>query len=397
MTGAPPCREGTVMKKKVLFMHTGSGNHGCEALIRSTSKLLGGPEGLLLWSLDAAQERRYGTDRTVERIFQSEELKKGSLAHLEALIRRKLLRQPDANMRVFIRVLFRNRVAISVGGDNYCYPWSASEGGRLDAMIRKVGAKTVFWGCSIEEEAITPEVRADLEQFDLITARETISYGILKKINPNTVLVTDPAFVLDQTRLPLPEGFQEGNTVGINISPLIMDYGDGHLILRNYQQLIDYILKETDMSICLIPHVVWKGNDDRVPIDQLYEKYKASGRICKVEDHNCMELKGFISRCRYFVGARTHATIAAYSSCVPTLVVGYSVKARGIARDLFGTEAGYVLPVQSLKEPMELTNAFQEMADREEEIRAHLNQMLPNYCACAKAAVQAVRALEKAL
>ena len=39
----------------------------------------------------------------------------------------------------------------------------------------------------------------------------------------------------------------------------------------------------------------------------------------------------------------------AYSSCVPTLVVGYSVKARGIARDIFGTEDRYVLPVQSLQ------------------------------------------------
>ena len=49
-----------------------------------------------------------------------------------------------------------------------------------------------------------------------------------------------------------------------------------------------------------------------------------------------------------FIGARTHATIAAYSSCVPTLVVGYSIKARGIAKDLFGTDEGYVLPVQAL-------------------------------------------------
>ena len=51
-----------------------------------------------------------------------------------------------------------------------------------------------------------------------------------------------------------------------------------------------------------------------------------TGRVLLVGDHNCMELKGFIGRCRFFVGARTHATIAAYSSCVPTLAAGYSVK-----------------------------------------------------------------------
>ncbi|MBQ1207796.1 MAG: polysaccharide pyruvyl transferase family protein, partial [Lachnospiraceae bacterium] len=288
------------MKKKVLYMHNGSGNHGCEAIIRTTSRLLGGPKAVQLCSGSVDEDMKYGSAQTVERIYASEELKRGSLAYWEGVIRRKLFRQSDGNLRVFIRKLFKGNLALSVGGDNYCYPWSAKEGCKLDALIRKVGAKTVFWGCSIDEESITPEVRKDLEQFDLITARETISYQILKKINPNTVLVADPAFVLEQTKLPLPEGFLEGNTVGINISPMIMDYGDSDLVLSNYEQLIDYILDETDMNICLIPHVVWAENNDLIPIERLYEKYASTGRICKVGDHNCMELKGFISRCRYF-------------------------------------------------------------------------------------------------
>ena len=62
-------------------------------------------------------------------------------------------------------------------------------------------------------------------------------------------------------------------------------------------------------------------------------RYKSTGRVMLVQDCNCEELKGYISRCRFFIGARTHATIAAYSSQVPTLVVGYSVKAKGIAKD----------------------------------------------------------------
>jgi len=37
-----------------------------------------------------------------------------------------------------------------------------------------------------------------------------------------------------------------------------------------------------------------------------------------------------------FAGARTHSTIAALSSGVPTLSFAYSIKARGINRDLFG-------------------------------------------------------------
>lgn len=48
-----------------------------------------------------------------------------------------------------------------------------------------------------------------------------------------------------------------------------------------------------------------------------------------IEDASCGDLKGYISRCRFLVAARTHASIAAYSTGVPALVAGYSVKARG--------------------------------------------------------------------
>ena len=98
-----------------------------------------------------------------------------------------------------------------------------------------------------------------------------------------------------------------------------------------------------------------------------------------IEDGNCCKLKGYIARCRFFVGARTHATIAAYSSCVPTLVIGYSVKARGIAKDLFGTEENYVLPVQQLREPDQLTNAFHWLEAREDSIRMHLTSRMQEY------------------
>ena len=98
-----------------------------------------------------------------------------------------------------------------------------------------------------------------------------------------------------------------------------------------------------------------------------------------VQDQNCTQLKDVISRCEVFVGARTHATIAAYSTCVPTLVVGYSVKARGIAKDLFGTDENYVLPVQELKEESDLWNSFQWVYQRRDDIRKHLQEMMPDY------------------
>ena len=152
-----------------------------------------------------------------------------------------------------------------------------------------------------------------------------------------------------------------------------------NVILDNYVELIKHIIAYTDMNVCLIPHVVWSYNDDFKPINTLYEMFKDTGRVIKLEDHNCEELKGYISRCRFFVGARTHATIAAYSTCVPTLVVGYSVKSKGIARDLFGTDENYVIPVQSMNNQNDLKNAFDYIYKNEKEIKSKLTTIMPEY------------------
>ena len=366
--------------KKVLYMHTGSGNHGCEAIIRTTSKLLSGPEDVILWSNTKSEDIKYGSAKGFEKIVVPEQLERFSPAYFEALLKRKLFHRKNANMEVFLRELFKNRIAVSVGGDNYCYEWSAKQAVMLDKEIRKYCRSSVLWGCSIDPEAITEEIREDLAGFDLITAREPLTYHLLKEINSNTVKVADPAFLLDRIDLPLPDGFQEGNTVGINVSPLIMKYGtEGSLILDNYRQLIRYILEETDMSVCMIPHVVWSYNNDLEPIDALYREFGKFARVSRITDGNCCELKGYIARCRFFVGARTHATIAAYSACVPTLVVGYSVKSRGIAQDLFGTDEGYVLPVQGLKSKEDLKLSFQNIFEQEQEQRSRLVKIIPEY------------------
>lgn len=373
--------------EKVLFMHSGSGNHGCEAIIRTTAKLLGGPENVVLWSLAKQEDEKYGAAELLERIVVSEELQRFSFGYFEALLRRKLLRQPDANMNVFLREQFGGNIAISVGGDNYCYPWSAQQAIDLDKEIRKNCRASVLWGCSIDPEAMTPEMEEDLKQFDLITAREPLTYELLRRINPNTIKVSDPAFLLDRVDLPLPENFVEGNTVGINVSPLIMKYGtDGNMILKNYEQLIQYILDHTDMAICLIPHVVWEHNNDLEPIRVLYNQFRESNRVSIITDGSCCELKGYIARCRFFVGARTHATIAAYSSCIPTLVFGYSVKSRGIALDLFGTEEHYVLPVQRMDHPDMLQKEFSWLMEHERQVRTDLAAVMPEYKMAAFAA-----------
>ena len=380
-----------------LYCHGGSGNHGCEAIVRGTIKIINKP--IELYSNHSHQDVAYGLNSICAiKKDENSDIKRGSISWILSKVETKLTRKIDYLVSQCRKKLICNAtkhdIFLSIGGDNYCYAGTDILAA-INNNIRKKGAKTVLWGCSVEPNVIKDEiVFKDLAGFDLITARETISYEALKKVNPNTYLFPDPAFQLDKIELPLPINFIEGNTVGINVSPLIMSCEINEGITReNYIQLIDYIIRNTDMNIALIPHVVWENNDDRKPLQELYDLFKDTNRVCLIEDHNCMELKGYISRCRFFVGARTHSTIAAYSTCVPTLVVGYSVKAKGIAKDIFGTYDNYVLPVQSLKEKDDLINAFKWMYNQENSIRKHLVEFMPEYKERALLAGEKVREL----
>ena len=117
-------------------------------------------------------------------------------------------------------------------------------------------------------------------------------------------------------------------------------------------------------------------------------------RVFVVNDgYNCCQLKSLISKCRLFVGARTHSTIAAYSTCVPTLVAGYSEKSMGIAKDLFGTAEGYVCSIQNMEKETELLEAFKNILKNEQSERCFLRNRIPEYISDHKYCVDAVREL----
>lgn len=370
------------MSKINLYYHAGSKNHGCEAIVRGTYKIL--EQDMDLFSLNPQEDERYGINNICSIIHDKENNNINKYKALLAKIYIKLFNNIDLTVKnrkqSIINNVKKDDIYLSIGGDNYCYPGTDLMAS-LNRNLLKKGAKLVLWGCSVEPEKIRDkEISEDLSKFSLIVARESISYKALKKINKNTILCSDPAFQIDKVDLPLPKGFEENNTVGINVSPLIIGCESKKgSTMENYEGLIKHIIDTTDMQIALIPHVVWDNNDDRKPLKVLYEKFKNTGRVVMLEDHNCMELKGYISRCRFFIGARTHATIAAYSTCVPTLVIGYSVKAKGIAKDIFGTYENYVLPVQSLSNKDDLINAFEWMKSNEDVIRKHLNAFMPGY------------------
>lgn len=367
-----------------LYGHGGSANHGCEAIIRSTAKLLGRP--ITLWSGSPEQDMAYGLDQIVTIASdQDRPPQKPSMNYYLSAVEIKLCKTTSLYTKFrhqnLLSQVNRGSLYLSVGGDNYCYAGIETIF-EFNEWLHKKGAQTVLWGCSVEPSLLKEKaVVEDLKKHTLITARESLTYQAMVDAGlTNVILCADPAFCLKKRELPLPSGFLPGKTVGINVSPLVVDCAAGTSVMDNYMALMEFILENTDFQIALIPHVVVKKNDDRAALSRLYETYRHTGRVITVEDQDCEALKGVIARCRFFVGARTHATIAAYSTCVPTLVTGYSVKARGIARDIFGTEEHYVVPVQKLDRPDILSEAFLWIMEHESDIRAHLEQTMPEYC-----------------
>lgn len=380
----------------ILYMHAGSGNHGCEAIANSTIKLIAKKRQeagadtklpLIVVSNSVDEDRRYSLGSLEKKglctLVEDRHMDRELIPHVAYYIYRKLtgdresfqrFKYKDA-FRVFDKAVsgykeknadtaFLNKpLAVSIGGDNYCYPEMVEDLILAHSVFRKKGFETVLWGCSIEPDSLKDKnLLEDLKAYERIYARESITRdGLISAgISEDKVeLRKDPAFELETSKVSIPKHFLEGKTVGINLSPMVQNKETvPGITIENYKNFIRYILEETDQNVALIPHVVWSNNDDRRPLEELYLEFKDTKRVALIGDAPAEELKGYISRCSFFVGARTHSTIASYSSGVPTLVIGYSVKSRGIATDLFGSYENYVLPVQELKEPDEMIKAY---------------------------------------
>lgn len=367
------------------FANGSAGNHGCEALTRSLHKIFRNNHNITFASLNVSEDKNYIKNNNFKFTTLEYLPSKNSISYLSYRIKQHLNYSDERYFKFkyskFLNNISPSNIYISIGGDNYSYK-GAEWLEILSSGIKKNGGNIILLGCSILENITESNLINNLNEYNIICTRESISYSALKKLNLKSSLynIPDPAFQLDRKDLPLPDGFIEGNTVGINVSPMIISYEKNKgKTLENYINLMQHIIDNTNMNIALIPHVVWSHNDDRIPLQMLYDRFKETGRVVMIEDCNAEELKGYISRCRFMVVARTHASIAAYSTCVPTLVVGYSVKAKGIAKDIFGTYENYVIPVQSLSNKEDLTKSFCWLQENETSIKNHLDNFMPEY------------------
>ena len=156
-----------------LYYHGSSENHGCEAIIRSTNKILNTdikvfsmkPEGDYKYNINDIMkvcEDKVEDITGIKRVFASIYYKLTNKTLYYTAIRRKGL----------LENIESGDICLSVGGDNYCYVGQETLMD-INTLIRKKGAKTVLWGCSIEESMINDDLKKDLTGYSLIVARES--------------------------------------------------------------------------------------------------------------------------------------------------------------------------------------------------------------------------------
>lgn len=169
-----------------------------------------------------------------------------------------------------------------------------------------------------------------LDKAKLIIARDNLSADLVKKLTNNNVdVTTDLAFQLPYSKPDI----SNSKRIGINVSGLLLsdkqEKTDTVFTLKSdYDKYIDSILEylsaKDDVEVHLIPHV----KEDMDGIEKIAQKFSE----CIVPEMftNPIEAKSYIAGMDVFIGARMHATIASFTSGVPTIPTAYSRKFNGL-------------------------------------------------------------------
>lgn len=366
-------------------IHLDGGNRGCEAIAKGTALLL-----------ESKASNNIGLCRDIEldtRLGLADYVTLYPSNNLTPL--QKVLRTIEAHSTSnpqkrgeilqkydylnFFKPVTSDDIMLSTGGDMMCYV--NNQVNYTNNLMHSRGIKTILWGCSMGPENLTPEKEETLRNFSLVYARESLTFDFFKSLGlKNVCLYPDPAFILEPQDCELPECFRNSEVVGLNLSNYVLgDFSLDKPFGKDVSELMDYILNETDLHILLVPHVTWPEQDDRKVAKIVRDYYKGSERISilDVDKLNYCQIRNVIGKCQYFIGGRTHAVISAYSMCVPALALGYSIKSRGIAKDL-GLDNSLVVDSKHITNG-QLLKSFKKLQQEGEKIRTHLETFMPIY------------------
>lgn len=387
------------------FLLTGQqtfGNRGCEAIVRSTVGALRHKypaANIFVPSGDIPRDSVQWPDHAahgVEFVPAYQSLLTRPWVHAQRLPVPALKRAgwPFPFPAWQRELISRADAVLAVGGDNYSLDYRLpSPLIGIDGLAMDMGKPVYLWGASVgpfeREPAFVPAISRHLARMSRIFVRESVSYEYLTGALglTNVELMVDPAFTLKPEPVDFSDFWPEegGNgVVGLNVSPLIERYKrPGQSIQDEVVQFVRTLVSKKGFHVLLIPHVIpldgSEKNNDAIYLAKIMESCRElHGKVRVAPSHlNAAQLKHIIGNVRFFIGARTHATIAALSSGVPTLSISYSVKARGINRDLFGHE-DVVLPTSEISSER-LLASLDALCHHEDTYRNTLQQVMPAY------------------
>lgn len=366
-------------------VHLNGGNRGCEGIAKGTSMILGeDSRNLIGLSTDTDLDRKLGINNYVT-LYPSR--KPTLFDNFKFHVYHRIMSADKLKQYIysywydsFLNEINSNDIMLITGGDMLCYDDNYVN--YITSKLHDRGIKTVLWGCSMGPENLTTEKEKTLRCFNMVYTRDTLTKEFFNNLGlDNVVCCADPAFLLKPEKTHLPFVFEKGDVIGINLSNFVLgDYTLNSSFGQHVKQLIDFILKETDLQILLIPHVTWPNQDDRAVVNNIKQQYISNERVATLDIDilNYCKIRYVISKCRFFIGARTHAIISAYSTCVPSIALGYSIKSKGIAKDL-GLDEKTVVNYKVKNAFDELRKSVQYIFDNEALVREHMRMVLPQY------------------
>lgn len=273
-------------------------------------------------------------------------------------------------------------MSLSIGGDTYCYA-PQEHMTVINNRLADAGRPIVLWGCSVDPERLEGGCLRDLKRYDLIVARESITEDAMRGAGLNVVRWCDPAFTMGLEELPLPQGWREGKTIGLNVSPLVLNCAkDKNAALDAFAALVRHILDTSDDAVALIPHVTWAHDNDLDALHAIKARFADEERVFILPGTlNALQYKGYVKRlARLGDGANpcVYRGIFDLRADAGHRLFGQGA---GLARDLFGNEDGHLIPAQELSGERELIAAYDAMLAREGDERAHLQARMPEYTA----------------
>ena len=340
------------MKKVLLYGIGGVYNYGCEAIVRGTVNLLKTyfPSIEIFCASFRPDEdkkrlancpvtvvpRRMLTRKSPKRVFRSLS-QKFNFSFYPCIDDPS---QADGMDAVF-----------SIGGDIY----TLNPAGRMDSLLFRFGDEIqrrsvpyIIWGASIgpftANKKIENRLKKHFEKVTHIFAREdqTTNYLHYLGIKDNLTFFPDPAFFVTSTFDGLKKNDSSRLRIAVNLSPLSAVHCGMTLpkAVIGQAMALDNIINHFDADIILIPHVVdiFKENDDDLRyLKLIMEKVKCKERISLIDtDPGFLGIREVLVGCDLVIAARMHCAINAMTARIPTVLLAYSQKAKGMADFVYG-------------------------------------------------------------